>query len=87
MPLELLPLADGAEAFLHTTSEDELHIGLRFVINQEVQLAAVEPCLGQFVFHGDAVIGEEAAVRENGFYTVGINVKATITEIRRQSSL
>ena len=78
--LEFLPLADGVKVFFNVTGEDELHIGLRFVIDQEVQLAAVEPCFGKLVFYSDAVDGEVAAVGENGFYTVGIKVKATLVK-------
>ena len=46
MLLEFLSLADDVEIFFHAAGEDELYIGLRFVIDQEVQFAAVEPCFG-----------------------------------------
>ena len=62
MLLELLSLADGVKIFVHTTGEDELHIGLWFVIDQEIQFTAVKPCFGKLVFYGDAVDGEAAAV-------------------------
>ena len=42
--------ADGVEVFHHATGEDELHIGLRFVIDQEVQRATVEPSFSKLVF-------------------------------------
>ena len=80
MRLELLSLADGVEVFFHAASEDELHIGLRFVIDQKVQFAAVEPCFGKLVLYGDAVDREAAAIGENGLYTVGIKVKATLVK-------
>jgi len=50
--------ADGVEVFHHATGEDELHIGLRFVIDQEVQLATVEPSFSKLVFYSDAVNGK-----------------------------
>ena len=68
MLLEFLSLADGVEVFFHATGEDELHIGLRFVIDQEVQLTAVEPCFGKLIFYGDAIDGKSAAVGEDSFY-------------------
>ena len=60
--LEFLSFADGVKVFFHMTGEDELHIGLRFVIDQEVQFTAVEPCFGKLVLHSDTVDGEVAAV-------------------------
>ena len=78
MLLELLSLADCVEVFLHATGEDELHIGLRFVIDQEVQFAAVEPCFGKLVFHGNAIDRKATSVREDGLYAVGIEVKAAL---------
>ena len=60
--LELLSLADGVKVFFHTTGEDELHIRLRFVIDQEIQFAAVEPCFSKLIFHGNAVNGEVTAI-------------------------
>ena len=68
------------------TGEDEIRIGLRFVIDQEIRFAAVEPCFGKLIFYGNTVDGEAAAVGEDGLYTVGIEIKATITEIHNQSS-
>ena len=85
--LELLTLADGGEVFFHATCEDELHIGLWFVIDQEIQFTAVEPCLGKFVFYGDAVDGEAATIGEDSFYAVGIKIKSAMMEIHVQSSL
>ena len=80
MLLEFLPLADGVEVFFHTTGEDELRIGLRFVIDQEVQFTAVEPCFGKLVLYGDAVDRETAAIGENGLYTVGLEVKIALVK-------
>ena len=80
MLLELLSLADGVEVFFHATGEDELYIGLRLVIDQEVQLAAVDPCCGELVFYGDAVYREATSVGEDGFYTVGIEIKAVLVK-------
>ena len=80
MLLEFLSLADGVEVFFHAAGEDEFYIGLRFVIDQEVQLAAVEPCFGKLVFHGDAVDGEAATIGEDGLYSVGIEVKVALVK-------
>ena len=80
MLLEFLSLADGVKVFFHTAGEDELHIGLRFVVNQKVQLASVEPCFGKLVLHGDAVDGEATAVGEDNLYTIGIEVEATLVK-------
>jgi len=85
--LEFLSLADGVEIFFHATGEDELHIGLRFVIDQEVQFAAVKPRFGKFVLHGDAVDGKSATVGEDSFYAVGIKIKSAMMEMHCQSSL
>ena len=74
--LELLSLADGVEVFFHVAGDDKLYIGLWFVIDQEVQFAAVEPCFGKFVFHGDTVDREAVAIGEDSLYAVGIEVKA-----------
>ena len=49
--LELLPIANDIEVFFHIAGEDEFRIGLRFVIDQEVQLATVEPCYRKLVSH------------------------------------
>lgn len=58
----ILTLEDGGEVFFHAAGKDELYIGLRFVIDQEVQLAAVEPCFGKRVLYGYTVDGEKTPI-------------------------
>ena len=85
--LDTLSFTYGVEVFLRATGEDELHIGLRFVIDQKVQFAAIKPCFGKLVLHCDAVDGEAATVGEHVLYTVGIEINATSTKIQGQSSV
>ena len=47
---------DGVEIFFYAIGEDELHIGLRFVIGQKVQFVAVELYLGKLVLCVDTVV-------------------------------
>ena len=75
--LELLSFSYCVEVFLHATGEDELYIGLRFVIDQEVQFAAVEPRLGKLIFHGDTVNSEMTTIGKNSLYSVSIEIKVT----------
>lgn len=79
--LELLSLSNCIEILLHPSIQNQLHIGLWFVIDQKVQFAAVEPCFGELIFHGNTVDRELAAVGEDGLHAVSIEIKAAISEI------
>ena len=61
MLLEFLSFPDGVKVFFHAPGEDEFNIGLRFVIDQKVQFAAIKPCLGKFVLHCNAIDRKTAA--------------------------
>lgn len=50
--LENFSLADGIKVFFYTTGEDKLHIELWFVIDQEVQFAAVGLCFCSHIHIG-----------------------------------
>ena len=71
-----LPLSHRIEILLHIAIQHQIGIAQRVVVDQVVQLAAVKPCLGKLVFHGDGVNCDHAAVRKSQLHANGVHIES-----------
>ena len=76
-----LVLRDGVQKCFRVAIQNEVGIGQRVVVDEVVQLRALEAVVRRLVLHGGAIYGVNTPIREVKFHAGGIYIERTAYEL------
>ena len=76
-----LVLRDGVQICFRVAIQNEVGIGQRVVVDEVIQLRALEEVVRHLVLHGGAIYGVNTPIREVKFHAGGIYIERTAYEL------
>ena len=76
-----LVLRDGVQVCLNVAIQNKFGISQRVVVDEVVQLRALEAIVRRLVLHGGAIYGVNTPIREVKFHAGGIYIERTAYEL------